>query len=136
MGGSGPSEGGNLAYAEQIALDNHARRHASTVPGKRKMPWQMTEKEWNDLPIVYRGEGPNQRTSGHVFVSNDKNVAATFGKVKDFRILPGAKIYPDPEIEGEAGKALSGFASLERGSAVVSYDDMMPNLPYNVWRHE
>jgi hypothetical protein len=123
--------GGGATYGDTVANDPHAQENASMTPGKRKMPGQMTKEEYEKLPVVYRGEREGSSQEGHVFVSNDRNLAQTHGKVKEFRILPGSKIYPDPEIEGFEDRTLSGNESLSLGSAVINYDDMVLNLPYS-----
>jgi hypothetical protein len=130
--GGGVSEGGT--YGNAVASDPHAQEYASVTPGQRKMPGDMSKKEYESLQVVYRGERAGSSQEGHVFVSNDRELAAQHGKVKTFRVLPGSKIYPDPEIEGFADRSLSGFESLQNGSAVINYDDMVLDLPYEWYK--
>jgi hypothetical protein len=141
-GGGGSSGGvgeggGSGSYGDAVASDPHAQKLASTVPGKKgRMPWEMTKEEYENLPVVYRGAGSGSAQEGNVFFSNDKEIAAAHGKVRDYRVLPGARIYPDPEVEGEEGRNLTGFESLNRGSAVIHTDDVVRNYRYDDWKHK
>ena len=116
--------------------DEHARANVSVVPGKRKMPWQMTREEYESLAVVYRGTREGSATEGYAFFSNDPEIAKWHGKVREYRVLAGARIYPDPEVEGEMDKTLSGLESLQNGSAVINYDDVISNYRYDMWKHK
>jgi hypothetical protein len=127
---------GEESYATAVTKDKEARARASVAPGKKKFPWQMTREEYEGLPIVYRGIRDGSAQDGPAFFTNDKEIAASHGAVKEYRILPGSKIYPDPEVEGERGEPLSGWQSLQYGSAVIDYNDVVRNYHYDAWKHE
>lgn len=132
--GSGGGSSGSMG--DQVASDNHAKANSSTTPGKRKMPSEMTQQEYDALPVVYRGiNSGNANNQGHVYVTPDRSIAASHGRVQEYKILPGSKLYPDPEVEGEQDDTLNGLQSLKHGSAVIHSDDLIPNFRYSSWKH-
>ena len=131
---SGGQGGGSMGDA--IAGDSHAQKNKSVTSGKRKMPGEMSRQEYDALPVVYHGSNAqNESSQGHVYVSNDRSIAASHGRVSEFKVLPGSSIYPDPEIEGEQNRTLNGINSLKHGSAVIHSGDLIPNLHYDSWKH-
>jgi len=125
--------GGGYDHASAVANDPHAIKLVSVTPGKRKMPWDMGEAEYNSLLVVYRGGKPR---GGYAFVTQDEALAKIHGggKATAFRVLPSSKIFPDPEIEGEQGRKLRGIESLRIGSAVVYTDNLVLNVPFRHWK--
>jgi hypothetical protein len=122
-------------HAEAVATDPHAIAHVSLTPGQRKQPWQMSQQEYESLPVVYRG---GKVGTGFMFVTQDRRLAEIHGqgRITAFKVLPSSKVFADPEIEGEQDRALNGLESLKIASAVVHANDLIPNFSYGAWKHE
>lgn len=119
------TETGGQWTDESASLDKYADR----TEGQRSDVLSMSENEFNKLPLVYRGVTKrNISTETLVYVTNDRGIAASHGTVLEFRIAPGAIIYPDTEVWGELDMEVGGIESLENGSAVVdSMENLLPN---------
>lgn len=115
-------------YADAAAQE--MKDSVSTVPGEKKPAHLLTRQEYSKLPKVYRGVHAGSATSGaYVFITPDADLAGIHGTVHEYRLLPGAKVYADPEIEEEMltwDETPNGTNSLERGSAIVARDDLGP----------
>lgn len=138
---------GVVKYVQQgdklIAIDANgdevSQPAAGVQPQQRSMgddvardPEAISRQSIVTEPItVYRGENgknaPAAAGVNHVYVTTDPDLAAAHGNVTAYRIKPGARLYHDPEIEGEFDEQLSGIDSLKRGtSAVVHSRDLIP----------
>jgi DNA topoisomerase-1 len=115
------------------SIDSTPAEDVSVVPGHKKF-WELTQQEYESLPIVHRGGSLDGK---HVFVSNNEALAKIHGngKFQSFRLAPGSKVYPDPEEVGMSAEGrLTGFDSLHEGSAIVARESLIPT-DYRHVRH-
>jgi hypothetical protein len=116
---------GAVAAAE---AEGTARNWGKAIDAKP--PHEMTKKEYDRLPLVYRG-GPVP-DEGHAFISNDDALAGVHGPVSSYRLQRGSSVAPDPEFTGEleaAGLEPHGLNSLflaAGGSGIVHRDSLLP----------
>lgn len=112
--------------ADSAVNDPEIVSKATTMGGDLKDPADYPPSYYRQFPVLYRGskEGP---ASGHyIYVTPDKALADMHigegGQVEEFRLLPGAKVFPDPEVweemEEEHG-GVSGYNSLFKARTAI-----------------
>jgi len=94
-----------------------------------KQPWQMTRAEFDALPKAYRGVGErNRATEGLLFITPNRGIASAHGRrIMEGRVIDPSRLVPDPEVEGEQGRDLTGEESFRLGSASTTLDNFPPD---------